>query len=45
MLNPFTDTEGKRSTDVSGQLITINVNMKIIDTAQQQKLQAHVTAR
>jgi len=43
MLDPFTNAKRKRSTKVRSQLITIDVNMKIIDRTQQQKLQTYVT--
>ena len=43
MLNPLVDVERKRSTEVGGELVTINVNEQILDGAQQQKLHKQTT--
>jgi len=39
VLNPLADVERKRSSEVDGQLITVNVNMKVFHCAQQQNLE------
>jgi len=43
VLNPFTDVEMKRSTDIGRELVAVNVNKQIVDGVQQQKLHKQTT--